>query len=247
MKQIIHFLYLIAFFSTFSVKAQKLNDCSSCSTEIITHEEIQVLSIDEIQFLLNDLYARKGFTFENFDLQAYFVGKNWYQPIDNQEIVFNEIETQNIELLKARIKTLELHRNDLLLNIRIFKELIQNKDIEKLQRMFRFPYARFVENDKLKLLEAILEYIPFEKANFYKNNGYYRFSTDTGRTKTDYIFRVEGNSVHFLYNSGGLSEIIEKRNQYTSLLPDEGKEFTIDWEFLFENNQFTFVHFISSQ
>lgn len=242
-----YFLYLITFFSIFSTKAQKLNDCSRCLTEIITLEEIQAFSIDEVQFLLNDLYARKGFTFENFDLQAYFVGESWYQPTNNQDIIFNDIETQNIELFKSYIKTQELHRNDLLLNIRIFKELVQNKDIEKLQRMFRFPYTKFVENDKIKLLEAILEYIPFEKANFYKNNGYYRFSTDTGRTKTDYIFRIEGSSIHFLYNSGGLSEIIEKRNQYTTLLPDEGKEFTIDWEFLFENNQFTFVHFISSQ
>jgi hypothetical protein len=48
---------------TFSIQSfgQTLKNCSICSNQIIKNEQLKNLSIDELRFLTNDLFARKGY------------------------------------------------------------------------------------------------------------------------------------------------------------------------------------------
>ena len=74
-------------------KAQTINlDCSDCASKILKFEQIENLSADEIRLLKNEIFARKGYQFDNFVLQNYFEAKPWYKSINNNKsIVFNKI------------------------------------------------------------------------------------------------------------------------------------------------------------
>lgn len=61
-------------------------------------------SHDEIQLIINEIYARHGKEFQSQDNIDYFSAKNWYEPVSrksDEEIVreFNEYEKANVELL----------------------------------------------------------------------------------------------------------------------------------------------------
>ena len=66
--------------------------------------EIQNCSHDEIQLMINEIYARHGREFYSQDNKDYFFGREWYSPITgktDEEIVqeFNEYEKANVDLL----------------------------------------------------------------------------------------------------------------------------------------------------
>ena len=58
----------------------QLKDCATCSTQVIKEQQISKLSIDELRFLTNDLYARKGYKFKDYEISNYFNEKPWYKP-----------------------------------------------------------------------------------------------------------------------------------------------------------------------
>lgn len=62
------------------------------------------LPAEIIRLAKNEIYARHGYTFKNDDLNNYFMGCAWYQPMDGKEqlsdLVFNDYEKSNLELLK---------------------------------------------------------------------------------------------------------------------------------------------------
>lgn len=62
--------------------------------------------LDEPDFIIhlgkNEIYARHGYIFKDEDLNNYFMGCVWYNPITNAEqfddTVFNEVEQENLKL-----------------------------------------------------------------------------------------------------------------------------------------------------
>ena len=46
----------------------QLKDCATCSTQVIKEQQISKLSIDKLRFLTNDLYARKGYKFKDYEI-----------------------------------------------------------------------------------------------------------------------------------------------------------------------------------
>ena len=70
----------------------------------IDSSEIQNCSHDEIQLMINEIYARHGREFYSQDNKDHFSGREWYSPITgktDEEIVqeFNEYEKANVDLL----------------------------------------------------------------------------------------------------------------------------------------------------
>lgn len=66
--------------------------------------EIEGYSHDEIQMIINELYARHGREFKKQENIDYFSAQDWYQPVSgktDEAIVseFNEFEKANVELL----------------------------------------------------------------------------------------------------------------------------------------------------
>jgi hypothetical protein len=66
--------------------------------------DLQGYSSDEIQLMINEIYARHGREFHTQEYIDYFSSKDWYNPVpgkSDEAIVseFNEYEKENIKLL----------------------------------------------------------------------------------------------------------------------------------------------------
>lgn len=69
----------------------------------ITSSDIQYLSLQEINYAKNEIYARHGRKFKSKELNDYFNSKLWYygyiDPEDFSESVFSQVEKDNIRFL----------------------------------------------------------------------------------------------------------------------------------------------------
>ena len=74
------------------------------SSRYITEAEAASLSLQQLCYARNEIYARRGYIFQSQELRDYFGSKSWYYgtiPSDSfSSSVFNEYETANVELLK---------------------------------------------------------------------------------------------------------------------------------------------------
>ncbi len=66
--------------------------------------DIEGYSRDEIQLIINEIYARHGREFHTYENVEYFSAQDWYEPVSgksDEEIVseFNAFEKANVELL----------------------------------------------------------------------------------------------------------------------------------------------------
>ena len=69
----------------------------------LTRSEVESLSLREINYAKNEIYARHGRRFKSNELQTWFDSKSWYNgtvdPANFNESVFNDYEIKNIKLL----------------------------------------------------------------------------------------------------------------------------------------------------
>lgn len=67
----------------------------------LTEEEIEKLSTEEIQYAINEVYARHGLKFTKKSNQERFEKKKWYTgTVDDQDdITLNQYEKKNIDLM----------------------------------------------------------------------------------------------------------------------------------------------------
>lgn len=81
------------------------------NSRYLTESDIQNLSIREINYAKNEIYARHGRKFKSQELQNYFNSKSWYrgiiEPSDFQQSVLNDYEKKNAELLSKREFSME--------------------------------------------------------------------------------------------------------------------------------------------
>lgn len=71
----------------------------------IAKEDVQNLTETELFIARNEILARKGYIFEDHDLQLYFSGKNWYTPTTqpgsfDMTTALNEVESENYSCLQ---------------------------------------------------------------------------------------------------------------------------------------------------
>ena len=68
-----------------------------------TREDFEGLSAAVIHLAKNEIYAKRGYIFSDVDLNQYFMGCAWYQPIypadTFDDSVWNDYERKNLELL----------------------------------------------------------------------------------------------------------------------------------------------------
>lgn len=72
-------------------------------TQYITEADLAGRSQEQVRLIINEIYARNGYIFNNQSYQAYFSSKSWYIPVSNsqQEIEsrFNQYELANKNFL----------------------------------------------------------------------------------------------------------------------------------------------------
>lgn len=73
--------------------------------KVITDSELDKLKRNEIKLILQEIYARHGFTFNDDELVEYFESQSWYLPTttstEEAEAEFNSYEKQNVEKIEA--------------------------------------------------------------------------------------------------------------------------------------------------
>lgn len=77
---------------------------SDSAERYLEASDIDSYSHDEIQLIINEIYARHGREFQSQDNIDYFSAQDWYKPVSgksDEEIVseFNDYERANVELL----------------------------------------------------------------------------------------------------------------------------------------------------
>lgn len=220
--------------------AQTLKDCSTCSAQAIKAENIKDLSIDEIRLLTNEIFARNGYAFENSRFQNFFEQKSWYKSKnDNKRVVFNKVEEQNIKLFQDRTKALKNNQQELVNQLKHFKNLVINDKKDELKENFGFCYDHQTGEDEQKSLKEVLNKINLDDINYYKSNGLNSTMTDNGFVKIVYEVAIENENVHLFYNYMAHSKIIKDFDQFTDYHSED--EYMYNWQFEFKNNKLRFV------
>lgn len=194
------------------VVAQKLTDCATCSSKVIQSEQIKELSIDELRFLTNDLFAREGYKFKADDINAFFSEKPWYKPKkDNKQVVFNAIEKQNIELFQNRTVVLKAVRDKLMNELKSLQQVVNNDNKQELQQRFGFDPSK---EHEYEFLVKAMKKLDFNDMNWFKDTGFYELTIDNGDRLISYDIRIEGSRIRIMYSQRGVSSIAREEAIY---------------------------------
>lgn len=91
--------------------------CAESIVRVLTMEDVERIKNgsysdlpagkDILQMVVNEIYARNGYQFENEDIQSYFASKRWYQADDanarDMDAIYqkmSEIDKANIDFLR---------------------------------------------------------------------------------------------------------------------------------------------------
>lgn len=209
--------------------AQSIKDCSVCTSQVLQQDQLIDLSSDQIRFLTNDLYARKGYNFSNPDIQEYYHSTNWYSPVgDNTQIIYSDIETQNIKILQERQSQLKKDRENLL---RALSELKTNILSNKLD----LPLG---DMQSKKYMFQTLKQLDMQGINWNKHQGLYAVEVDNGDFVIVYKITIDKNLVTISYALQGLSAFNEPLYPVAYTM-----EFTYFWNFIYQDNELKFDRF----
>lgn len=224
-------IFYITLFTLFFLKsacAQALKDCVSCATQILKPEQIENLSIDEIRFLTNDLFARKGYQFKKGEVDGYYTQQEWYKPVkNNDEIIFSETEKQNISLFQNRTILLKSKREKLISELQSLKQYVLADNAPELSQRFKYVKTK----SDFQYLQKALEKINIKDINWFKHKAKYELTIDDGNFVRVYSISIDGNKIRIQYNNQGGSTI----DKQTTLYPtDYNNEFAYWWDFEFD-------------
>ncbi len=80
-------------------------------SKMLTDADVAGLSLKEINYAKNEIYARHGRKFDSKELRDYFNSKDWYDgrisPADFSERVFNRYEKKNSEFLARKEESMQ--------------------------------------------------------------------------------------------------------------------------------------------
>ena len=75
-------------------------------TRLLNDSDVEGLSLQQINYAKNEIYARHGRKFNSRELQDYFNSKSWYNgtidPDDFTDSMLSSIEQQNVQFLSAK-------------------------------------------------------------------------------------------------------------------------------------------------
>ncbi|RJV23982.1 YARHG domain-containing protein [Coprococcus sp. AF18-48] len=76
------------------------------NSRYLTESDISGLSLQQLNYAKNEIYARRGRKFDSVELQEYFGSKSWYrgtiEPSQFANDMLNDYEIKNADLLSAR-------------------------------------------------------------------------------------------------------------------------------------------------
>ncbi len=226
-------LFLILFcFNSFS--AQTIKDCSQCAGQTIKSEQIKNLSIDELRFLTNDLFARKGYKFKNEEIDFYYSEKNWYKPVsDNSKIVYSETEKRNIKTFQDRTSELLKDREQLTQELKAFQTAFLQNSRQILKSRFSFDAS----DENGSYLSEVLRKVDIDELNWFKKQGHYQVVVDNLEETVGYKLIISDSEITFIYDYDEGSEEVKEDLYHSPYY----QEFTHFWEFEWKNGRLKFI------
>ncbi|ASF44025.1 YARHG domain-containing protein [Capnocytophaga endodontalis] len=225
----LYFLSIVLF--SLNATAQ-LKDCTTCATQVIKGQQISELSIDELRFLTNDLYARKGYKFKDYEISNYFNEKSWYKPVsDNSKVKLNAVEEQNVKLFQERTAILKADREKLLEALRSLKAAI-------LKGNSPIPKGNYNE-----YFSKTIAKIDIDDIHWIKNQGYYSIKVDNFKGSNKYSISIEGNEIEIVWFEDGYSEKVseDKIKEVYDIGEYEVIESATYWRFKWKNQKLVFI------
>ncbi len=119
-----------------------------------TPEDIHTLSIDELGYLRNEFFARRGYIFLTDKMRAYFSSKSWYKPTTST-VNLPIIEAKNVEFIREIEKKLSFGS--------------YSSDIEKINNLYALAQKRLLT--ELDLKELTKFELPYLRNTFYARKG----------------------------------------------------------------------------
>jgi hypothetical protein len=216
--------------------AQTLKDCASCVSKTLQPEDIKTLSIDEIRFLTNDLFARRGYKFKSGEVDSYYSQIAWYKPKkNNSEVIFNDIEKQNTKLFQDRTVYLKSEREKVLTELKALKVAVLANNQQELGSRFKYPKS----TPDFQYLQKALEKVSIDDIHWFKHDTKFEMTIDDGDFIRVYSIDIKGNQIQIKYNNQGGSHLATSTTLYPT---DYNNEFAYWWIFEF-NGSMKFIKF----
>lgn len=129
------------------------------TTRQFTRDELKDLTLDELGYLRNEFFARRGFSFQTDKMQTYFSGKSWYKPL-TRNVQLTEIETANVYLIRGMEQELAFGSN--------------SDEINQLNEIYETSQHRLLSKDDIANLSS--HKLPYLRNTFYAKKGLYFYS-----------------------------------------------------------------------
>ena len=211
----------------------QLKDCATCSTQVIKEQQISKLSIDELRFLTNDLYARKGYKFKDYEISNYFNEKPWYKPVsDNSKVKLNAVEEQNVKLFQERTAILKADREKLI-------EALRSLKAATLKVNSPIPKDNYNEH-----FSKTIAKINIDDIHWIKNQGYYSVEVDNFKESNKYSISIKGNEVEIVWFEDGHSIKVQNDDKIKGVYDTEVfevMESATYWRFKWKNQKLVFI------
>ena len=226
----LYFLSIVLF--SLNATAQ-LKDCATCASQVIKEQQISKLSIDELRFLTNDLYARKGYKFKDYEISNYFNEKLWYKSVsDNSKVKLNIVEEQNVELFQERTVILKADREKLI-------EALRSLKAETLKGNSPIP-----KGNSNEYFSKTIAKIDIDDIHWIKNQGYYSVEIDNFKGSNKYYISIDGSEVEIVWFEDGHSTKVQNDDKIKGVYDTEVfevMESNISWEFRWDKQKLVFI------
>ena len=135
--------------------AISIGDMDKFQNAPLTEELLKGLSLNDLRFIRNEFFARRGRKFTTPGFLNVFEWRDWYKPLaDQTKVKLNSIEQQNVKL----IESIEARLREKIANEPITYEMVNGLFVEDLRVLRNEIYARhgriFKDKDLQKYFEA---------------------------------------------------------------------------------------------
>ncbi|MGH1336970.1 MAG: YARHG domain-containing protein [Aureispira sp.] len=244
-------LLLLGILSYFNATAQKLDNCTQCSSKKYEQRNLTENKLYEIVLLRNEIFARHHYSFKNQRLQEYYEQYNWYHPYPKQpikQVHLNSTEQWNVDLFKAKEKAIKKNRALLENALKQLKQVIVRHDEAAIQTIFNNVVEKSSPTlylELVRVLEKVFRSININDINWHKGRAQYEIRIDNGFSISSKSIHLEGNTISVLYTNPMTNSSLMEDDafEYPSDYHSE-EENTIGAEFELKNGKLLLVRLI---
>jgi hypothetical protein len=71
------------------------------SQRLLTDADLSGMSADDLRLMRNEIFARRGYIFNDAGLRDYFQAQAWYRPVSRDDVKLSAVEQANVAKIRA--------------------------------------------------------------------------------------------------------------------------------------------------